>query len=159
MLNCVFNVFKAFLAFSRIKWLKRGLFSRKLVTKNYLVYIIMLKWWQSKTIVICLKLRPKMRVWGFLSIFKTISHYMVLTWFVWNKTWHTTRSGTCYCVEMVRIQNNSHTLDITCKDAFLRFLSVFGTFSHKVVQTWFVWHKTWHTKLFAINYCVEIVRI
>ena len=38
-------------------------------------------------------------------------------------------------------------------------LSVFGTFSHKVVQNWFVLHETWHTKLFGIYSCVEMVRI
>ena len=37
------------------------------------------------------------------------------------------------------------------------FLSVFGTFAHKVAQTWFVLHETWHTKLFGIYYCVEVV--
>ena len=60
---------------------------------------------------------------------------------------------------MVRIENNSHMLEITCNDAFLRFLSAFGTFSHKLVQTWFVWPETWHTTLFGIYYCVEIIRI
>ena len=39
------------------------------------------------------------------------------------------------------------------------FFTVFGTFSHKVVQTWFVFHETWHTTLFAICYCVQMVRI
>ena len=39
------------------------------------------------------------------------------------------------------------------------FLSVFGTFAHKVAQTWFVLHETWHTTLFGIYYCVEVVRI
>ena len=28
-----------------------------------------------------------------------------------------------------------------------------------VVQTWFVLHETWHTILFGIYYCVEVVRI
>ena len=61
---------------------------------------------------------------------------------------------------MVRIQNNSHMLEITCYVAFLKlFLSVFGTFSHQLVQTWYVWLDTWHTTLFGICYCVEMFRI
>ena len=39
------------------------------------------------------------------------------------------------------------------------FLSVFGTFAHKVAQTWFVLPETWQTKLFVIYYCVEVVII
>ena len=42
---------------------------------------------------------------------------------------------------------------------FLGFLSIFGNFAHKVAQTWFVLHETWHTTLFRIYYCVEVVRI
>ena len=37
-------------------------------------------------------------------------------------------------------------------------LSFFGTFAHKVAQTWFVLHETWHTTLFGKYYCVEMVR-
>ena len=43
--------------------------------------------------------------------------------------------------------------------SFLRFLSFFGTYSLKVVKTWFVWHETWHTSLFCIYYCIELIRI
>ena len=50
-------------------------------------------------------------------------------------------------------------LEITCEVAFLRFFKLFGTYSHKVVQTWFVWHETWHTTQFVIYYCVEMVGI
>ena len=42
---------------------------------------------------------------------------------------------------------------------FYAFLSVFGTFAHKVAQTWFVLHETWQTTLFGIYYCVEVVKI
>ena len=42
---------------------------------------------------------------------------------------------------------------------FLGFLSVFGTFAHKIAQTWFVLHEIWHTTLFGIYYCVEVIRI
>ena len=36
------------------------------------------------------------------------------------------------------------------------FLSVFGTFLQKVVESWFVRNETWHTTLFGISYCVEM---
>ena len=39
------------------------------------------------------------------------------------------------------------------------FLSVFGIFSHILVQTWFVWHETWHTTLLVIYYRDENVKI
>ena len=76
-----------------------------------------------------------------------------------HETWHTTLFGTYYGVEMVRIQNNSHLLEITCYVVFLWVFKFFGTFAHKVVQTWFVLHQTWHTTLFGIYYCVDLVRI
>ena len=50
-------------------------------------------------------------------------------------------------------------LKLRAKLCVCGFLSVLGTFSHKVVQTWFIWHETWLTTLIGINYCVEIVRI
>ena len=39
------------------------------------------------------------------------------------------------------------------------FLSVFGTFLHKVVQSSFVLHATLHTTLFGIYYSGELLRI
>ena len=42
---------------------------------------------------------------------------------------------------------------------FYAFLSVFATFAHKVAQTWFDLHETWHTTLLGIYYCVEVVWI
>ena len=39
------------------------------------------------------------------------------------------------------------------------FFSVFGTFADKVAQTFFVLHETWHTTVFGIYYCVEMVKI
>ena len=42
---------------------------------------------------------------------------------------------------------------------FKGFFSVFGTFAHKVAQTLFDFHETWHTTLFGIYYYVEVVRI
>ena len=55
---------------------------------------------------------------------------------------------------MFRIENHNHN-----QLRFLGFSSVFITFAHKVSQTWFVLHETWHTTLFGISYCVEVVRI
>ena len=42
---------------------------------------------------------------------------------------------------------------------FNGFLSIFGTFAHKVAQTFLILHETWHTTLFGIYYSVEVVRI
>ena len=41
-------------------------------------------------------------------------------------------------------------LILRSKLRFLGFLSVFCTFLHKVLQTWFVCHESWHTTLFGI---------
>ena len=60
---------------------------------------------------------------------------------------------------MVRIVNHSHFLILVGKLRFSGFFSYFGTFANKVAQTWFVLHKTLHTTLFGIYYCVEVVRI
>ena len=48
---------------------------------------------------------------------------------------------------------------LLCNLRFLGFFSFFGTFAHKVAQTWFVLHETLHTTLFGIDYCVEVGRI
>ena len=40
----------------------------------------------------------------------------------------------------------------------MRFLAFFGTFAPKVAHTWFILHETWHTTLYGIYYCVEVVR-
>ena len=50
-------------------------------------------------------------------------------------------------------------LEITCLFAIYSFLSVFGTFAQIIAQTWDVLHETWHTTLFGMYYCVEVVRI
>ena len=42
---------------------------------------------------------------------------------------------------------------------FNGFLCVFGTFAHQVAQSWFVLLETWHTTLFGMYYCIEVVRI
>ena len=50
-------IFKGSLALSAIKEFKIVLFGMKLGTQHYLVHIIVLKWLEFKTIIICLKLR------------------------------------------------------------------------------------------------------
>ena len=54
-----------FLALSRTKWFKLGLFATKIGTQHYMVYIIVLKWLESKTLAICLKLHAKLRFCDF----------------------------------------------------------------------------------------------
>ena len=115
MLGYVFLAFfYSFWARSRKKWLKLGLFAMKLGTQNYLVYVIVLNLLESKTILIWLKLRAKLRCKVFLSVFGTFLQKVVETWFVCNETWHIILFGISYCVEKDRIENNSHMLDITC---------------------------------------------
>ena len=41
----------------------------------------------------------------------------------------------------------------------MRFLSVFGTFSHKVVKTFLVCHETWHTTLFGVKYVLKLLEL
>ena len=63
-------------------------------------------------------------------------------------------------MEMVRIENNSHMIEITCYvGAFMVFKTFFCIFSHKVVKIWFVLLETWHTTLFGIYYCVDMIKI
>ena len=117
-----------------------------------------MKWLELKAIVICLKLRAKLCFYGFLCFFVTYSHKVVQTWFNWHEAWNRTPFDILLLFEMVRIENNSHMLETTCLVSFLRFISFFGTYSPKVVQTWFVLRETWHKKLICIYYYIEIVR-
>ena len=50
-------------------------------------------------------------------------------------------------------------LEITCQVAFLSLLTFYSSNTLNVVQTWFVWHETWHRTLISIYYCFEMVRI
>ena len=70
----------------------------------------MLKWLELKIIVICLKLRAKLRFKGFLSGFGTIAHKVDQTWFVLHETWHTKLFFIYYCVEKLIIENLSDIL-------------------------------------------------
>ena len=79
------------------------------------------------------------------------------TWFVLHETWYTKLFGIYYCVEVVRIENHSHMLEIYVLSCNFMGLSSFGTFAHKVAQTLFVLQQTWHISVFAICYCVKVV--
>ena len=75
----------------------------KFGTQHYFLYIIVLKWLESKTVVIYLKLRAKLCFKGFYS-------FLQLSWIKWFKlgfflhqTWLTTLFGIYFCVEIVRI--------------------------------------------------------
>ena len=66
----------------------------------------MLKRLELETIVICLKLRAKLK-----------RHFLAQSGsnlVFWNETWHTTLFSKYYCAEMVRIKKDSHMLEITC---------------------------------------------
>ena len=84
------------------------------LANNSFWYITVLNWLETKRIVICLNLHAKLRIFGFLNVFCTFSHKVVQTYFVWHETWHTTLFGIYYCVEIVRIDKNSHMHEITC---------------------------------------------
>ena len=50
----------------------------------------------------------------YLSFYGTHSLKVVKSWFVWYETWHTILISIYYFFEMVRIEKNSHMLEITC---------------------------------------------
>ena len=50
----------------------------------------------------------------FFFIFGTFVHNLAQTWFVLHETLHPTLFGIYYCVEVVRIENNSDILEIRC---------------------------------------------
>ena len=94
----------------------------------------------------------------FICIFSTFACKLAQTWFPLIETLHSTLFGIYYCVEVVRIEKVI-CYKIRAKYRFYGFLSFFGTFSHKVAETWFLLHETWHTTLFGIYYCVQMVII
>ena len=72
-------------------------------------------------------------------------HKVAQNWFVLHETLNTTLFGIYYFLEVVGIESQ-----IRVKLRFFGFLSVFGTFVHKVAQIWFVFQQTWLTTLFGI---------
>ena len=60
---------------------------------------------------------------------------------------------------MVSIEKIVIYMKLRAKFYFLAFICFLGTYSLKVVQNWFVWHEIWHTTLFGIYYCIEMVII
>ena len=53
---------------------------------------------------------------------------VALTLFVLHETWHTKLFGIYYCVKVVRIENNSHMLNIMCYVAILWIFKLFVDF-------------------------------
>ena len=77
--------------------------------------------------------------------------------FAWNIAYNTI----CYILFCWKDYNQKHIvigLKLRAKLSVCGFLSALGTFSHKMVQTWFVWHQTGHTILIGTYYGVEFVR-
>ena len=62
---------------------------------------------------------------GFLCDSGSFTHKAVQILFVLHETWYITQVGICYCFEMVRIEKNSHMIEITC---YVRAFKVFKTF-------------------------------
>ena len=89
-----FKVFYSFMALSRITSFKLGLFCMKPCKQHNLVYIIVLKWLELKTIIICLKLYSKLRILPFFKHFSSLSNEVVQTRMVWRKL------GTHYYLEL-----------------------------------------------------------
>ena len=65
----------------------------------------------------------------FLSVFGTYAQKIVLTWFVLHETLHRTLFGIYFCVEVVRILNHNHMLEITCYVSILKVFNRFLNFS------------------------------
>ena len=84
----------------------------------------------------------KLPFYGFLTFFGTFTHKVAQTWFVLHETCQTILLSIYYFVELFRIENHSHMLEITFYVAIFWLLSFFGTFAHKVAQTWFVSNET-----------------
>ena len=125
---------------SCIKRFKLGLFGMKLGTQHYSVYFIVLKWLESKTTVLCFKLRVKLRFWGFLSVFGTFPHKVVKLGLFGAK--HGTQYYSVYIIVLNRFQSKTIVicLKLCAKMRFWVFLNVFVTFSYKTVETRLVWH-------------------
>ena len=85
----------------------------------------MLKWLKLKIIFRCQKLVVKLRYFVFLAFFNSFAHKVAQTWYVLQETWPKTIFGTLFWVEVVRIENRSHMLEITCYVAFLCVFKLF----------------------------------
>ena len=60
------------------------------------------------------ELLVNLRLCRFLNFFNTFAHKVAQTWFILHETSHTTLFGIYYCVEVIRIENHSRMLEITC---------------------------------------------
>ena len=115
-----FKVFFSFFVSFSHKVVQTWFVWHEICTQHYLVYIILLKWLELKTLVICLKLRAKF----LLKNFKFFWHFLTLSYsnlvYLARNMAHNT-IFIYYCFKMVRIEKNSHMHDITCLVTFLRF--------------------------------------
>ena len=92
----------------------------------------------------------------FFSVFDTFAHIKLCLFCTKLGTQH-------YLVSTIVLKWLEKKIIVKClilrvKLRFYRFLSVFGTFAHKVTQNWFILHETWHATLYGIYYCVEVFR-
>ena len=125
---------------------------------NTIWYIIFLKWLDFQIIVICSKLRAKLQHYGFLCFFGTFAHKVAnLVCFARNLAYNTI--WYIFVLKWLELKFIVICSKLHAKLQFYRFLSFFGTCAHKVTQTWFVLHETWHTTLFGIYYSLEVVKI
>ena len=142
--------FQAFLALLRIKQLKLGLFCTKLGTQYYLVYIILLNWLEFNIIVICLKIRVKLRFYGFLSVFDTFAHKVAQTCFFFTKLRTQHYFVFINLLKWLELKIIFICYKLLVKLRFYGFLSVFVSFGNKIAQTLFVFHEIRHTTQFGI---------
>ena len=61
-------------------------------------------------------------------LFGTFADLVAKTWFILYETLHITLFGKYYCVEVDRIENHSHMLEITCYVVILRVFKLFWHF-------------------------------
>ena len=66
---------------------------------------------------------------GFLSVSDCFKHKIVQIWFVLHETWCITQFGIYYCIEMARIKNNIHIIEITCQVGAFMIFKTFFVFS------------------------------
>ena len=65
---------------------------------------------------------------GLLSLFGIFVHKVAHTWFVLHETLHTILFGMNYCVEVVRNENDSNMIEITCYVGILLVLKPIWNF-------------------------------
>ena len=95
-----------------------------------------------KNNILCFILRARLLFKGFIGVFGIFSHKVVKTWFFGTKLGTQHYVVYIFALKLLKSQTIVICLILRAKLLFKIFLIVCGTFSHKVVQTWFVWHGT-----------------